>query len=193
MRSVGRKLGAVVVALGLVAGLAGAAWAGSKGGVFMPDRTVVEGKSLVLNGMGIREATVLSIDVYVSGLYLEQKTRDAKVVLSQETTKHLTMQFVRDVDREDIVESFEDGFKKAAGVKYGRLKGELKRLNGWVSDVKKGDKASFTYLPGKGLQFRKGSRLMGTVESAEFAEVFFGIWFGSSPPNKGLKTGMLGQ
>jgi hypothetical protein len=31
----------------------------------------VAGKTLTLNGMGLREATILNIDVYVAGLYVE--------------------------------------------------------------------------------------------------------------------------
>ena len=46
-------------------------------GVVMPEQVTVDGKTLVLNGLGLREATFLRVDVYVAGLYLEEKSQDA--------------------------------------------------------------------------------------------------------------------
>ena len=39
-------------------------------GVRMPDQITVAGQPLVLNGMGLRGATISRINVYVAGLYL---------------------------------------------------------------------------------------------------------------------------
>ena len=49
--------------------------AGTLAGVTLPDKADVDGKSLVLNGMGLRKKLV--IKVYVGGLYLPQKEKSA--------------------------------------------------------------------------------------------------------------------
>src|SRR3989337_2459246 len=63
----------------------------------MPDQATVEGKTLVLNGMGLREATFLKVAVYVAGLYLESKSADANAILGSSQVKRISMHFVRDV------------------------------------------------------------------------------------------------
>ena len=46
-------------------------------GVNLPDQLQVSGKTLQLNGLGLREATIFKVRVYVAGLYLEQKSTDS--------------------------------------------------------------------------------------------------------------------
>ena len=77
MRRTGIVVGAVVL---LAAGLdAAAAAAPAVGGVAFPATATAGGKQLVLNGVGLREK--LWIDVYVAGLYLENKTADPRDLL----------------------------------------------------------------------------------------------------------------
>jgi len=45
-------------------------------GVELPGTETVDGTKLVLNGMGLREATVLRVKAYVGGLYLEKPSSD---------------------------------------------------------------------------------------------------------------------
>ena len=73
------------------------AQAGNKAGVTMPDSILVGDKQLTLNGMGLREATWLNIDVYVGGLYLEHVSSDATSIIASNQTKRLVLQFVRDL------------------------------------------------------------------------------------------------
>jgi len=52
---------------------------------------------------------------------------------------------------------------------------------------------SFTYLPGAGVSVEVQGATKGTIPGADFAEALFGIWLGASPPNPGLKEGLLGK
>lgn len=166
--------------------------AGEKGDVTMPNQMTVAGKPLVLNGMGIREATMFNVDVYVAGLYLEKKTHDAAEVISSEQVKHLNLHFVRDVDRDDITEAWTTQFKKN-GADMAKLKDSIARLNGWMTEMEEGDKLAFTYEPGKGVTVAVKGAAKGVIPGADFGRAFFAIWFGPSPPNKGLKSGLLGK
>jgi hypothetical protein len=168
------------------------ATAGEKGGVKMPDQIPVAGKTVLLNGMGIREATMFNVDVYVAGLYLEKKTPNADEIISSEQVKVLHLIFVRDVDRGDITEAWSTQFKKN-GADMAKLKSQIGQLNGWMADMKEGDAMTFTYVPQKGVNVVVKRAQKGVIAGSDFGRAFFAIWFGKSPPNKGLKSGLLGK
>lgn len=184
-------LSALVTAL--VVALAGPASAGEKGGVKMPDSIEVAGKKLQLNGMGVREATWLDIDVYVAGLYVETVSSDAKELITSTQVKRLSLKFVRDVDKGDITDAWKNGFKKNATVKVDTLKASIDTLNGWMSGFKEGDTLVFTYVPEVGVSVDVKGKNMGTIKGDDFGRSLFAIWLGSSPPNGGLKKGLLGK
>ena len=53
-------------------------------GVTMADTVTLDGKTLVLNGLGVRAATFMKVKVYIIGLYLENKSSDAKAIIASE-------------------------------------------------------------------------------------------------------------
>jgi hypothetical protein len=160
--------------------------------VNMADHMNIDGKELVLNGLGLREATVLNIDVYVAGLYLEQRSNDGKKIIGAESLKHVRMTFLRDVSRADMSEQMGTHFKHAAGKDYDKLKARFDKMSSWLPELKEGDSFSVTYRPGDGLEVRHGNKKLGVVPGADFARAIFAIWLGDKPPNKGLKDGLLG-
>ncbi len=168
------------------------ALAGEKGGVQMPDNIQVEGKALVLNGMGIREATVLNVDVYVAGLYLESKSQDAAAILGSTQTKRLVLKFVREVEKEKITEAWTEGFQRNAADKLPALQDRVNTLNSWMTGMAVGDSMHFTYVQGKGIEVTVKGASKGTIPGDDFARAFLSIWLGK-PPNKGLKAGLLGK
>lgn len=173
------------------------AYAAKMAGVSFPDSRTVGGKELVLNGIGLREAT-LGIDVYVAGLYLPSKSQEPSTVLSKDTPKHIQMHFVIDsfmkkkVSQEDQVGAWTDGFKNN-GVDIGKIKAEADKLFGWMSEMKKGDTMAFTYVPGEGTTVMVKGQKKGTIAGDYFQEAVFKSFVGPKPPNEGLKTGLLGK
>lgn len=177
----------LVPILMIATSLATTAHAGSKGGVIMPNTIKVAGKTLTLNGMGIREATVFMIDVYVAGLYLEAKSKDAKAIIASDTTKRIVMKFVRDVDRDDLVKAWKKGFGRSSA-----LKDRVKKLNSFMSDIEERESMIFTYVPGKGTEVSVKGKSKGVLAGTDFISALFNIWLGPKPPNSGLRSGMLG-
>jgi len=177
----------------LVAALATPAVAGEKGGIKMPDKMEVAGKTLPLNGMGLREATILKIDVYVAGLYLETVSSDATWIVQSNQVKRLILHFKRDVGRKDIVKAWNDGFRKNATVERSKIQAQIDQLNSWMGDFKDGELLTFTFLPEVGVQVHVGARLAGTLSGDDFARSLLSIWLGPHPPNSGLKKGLLGK
>ncbi len=158
-------------------------------GVTMDDSVTVGDVALVLNGMGIREATVFNVDVYVAGLYLPETTTSPGTILSADTPKRLVMHFVRDVDRSDMDEAIRDGFGEVAE----RHAAAITRFaNMFPEEIRSGTVITFDYVPGRGLSVRVGRRDKGTIRGGGFARAFFRIFVGPNPPNRGLKRGLLG-
>ena len=183
---------AIALSLTLAFAISPAAFAKKKGGVTMPDTINVAGKKLVLNGMGIREATFMKVDVYVAGLYLETKSKDYKAIVNSNEVKRITLKFVRDVDKGDITKAWREGIKKNGGKYYSDLKPHVKKLNSMMTGFKDGQTLTFTFVPGKGTTVNVNGTDKGTVADTFFGRVLFSCFIARAP-NKGLKRGLLGK
>lgn len=188
---------AVLVALLVMAApstrLASLALAGELAGVTLPDQVTVEGKTLTLNGLGLRQATWLKVNVYVAGLYLETRSADADAIIGSEQTKRIVMQFVRAVGRKDIVKAWSESFEENAGEGMAALRERVATLNSWMPDMAKGSAIVFTYVPQAGVSVEVLGQTEGTIPGSDFARALFSIWLGPKPPNPGLKAGLLGR
>jgi len=165
--------------------------AGELAGISMPDTITVEGKELVLNGMGLREK--MWIDVYVAGLYLEGPSDDAQKILDSDQAKYIRMHFLyKKVTAKKLVGAWNDGLKNNAGSQMDELKSGLEELNSWMADVVKGDEMVFSSIPGKGLGVEVKGEQMGVIEDEAFSKAFWTIFIGEKPPTDKLKQGLLG-
>ena len=185
MRKASILLAAIAVAL--------PALAGKLAGITLPEQVSVGGRTLVLNGMGLREASVLMVDVYVAGLYVESKSQDAAAILDATQAKRLVMRFMRSVGKEKLAEAWTEGFDKNAGDRRAALSSELATLNAAMVDVKKEDLITLTYLPDTGVTVSVPGKGDLVIAGADFQRVLFSIWLGPDPPNVSLREGLLGR
>jgi len=176
------------VILGLTAG---AASGKECAGVSFTDQAQVEGTNLTLNGLGLRLATMLKVKVYVAALYVGKTSNDAGAILGSSAPTELILQFVRDVGADDLRKGFDEGFEKNAKAQLPALKERIAQLNGWVSDVRSGQKLTFVHKPGTGVQVDVNGSVKGTIKGDDFFKAFLSIWLGD-PPNQEIKTGLLG-
>jgi len=160
--------------------------------VKVPDSVKAGGTDLVLNGLGIRKATFLNVEVYVAGLYLPQKSGDAGKIIGSNKPWQLVLRFVRDVDASDIRDAWEEGFEKNAGDKLATLQPRIKTLNARMVDFKEGQYLSFTNDPAKGAAVDVNGASGAVIEGEDFANALLSIWLGREPPNEDLKSGLLG-
>ncbi len=58
-------------------------------GIKFDDKVKAGNKELVLNGIGIRKATIFKVKVYYGGLYLEQKSSDHNAILNSASPKQI--------------------------------------------------------------------------------------------------------
>ncbi|TMQ68508.1 MAG: hypothetical protein E6K78_00730 [Candidatus Eisenbacteria bacterium] len=159
-------------------------------GVAMPGSIVVSGKTLTLNGIGLRKKAI--IKVYVGGLYLETRSHDPAAILAADAPRAVRMQFLRNVGHERLAGAFREGFRDNAPTFVERRKADVDRCVAMLPDIKTGDVLTVAYVPGTGATLTLGGRLLGTIEGREFAEALFLIWLGPKPPSAELKKGLLG-
>ena len=171
---------------------AGAAHGKECKGVTFPDQAQVEGSNLTLNGLGLRQATFLKVNVYVAALYVAKTSSDPAAILGSGAPSELILQFVRDVGADDLRKGWSEGFEKNSKGQLPALKDRIAMLNGWMADVKTGERLTFTNKPGAGVTVNVNGAVKGTIKGDDFAKAFLSIWLGADPPNPEIKAGMLG-
>jgi len=160
-------------------------------GVKLPDQATVAGKSLKLNGAGLRQATILKINVYAAGLYLENSSNDGEAIANSDQIKSIEMVFMREVSAKQMAEAFQEGFDKNCVAGCAQLKPDITKLQGLLKDMKKGDSMSFHFLA-EGVAVMIRGQKVGSIGDKAFSHQLIRCWIGKNPPNAGLKEGLLG-
>jgi hypothetical protein len=178
-------------ALALLALTGGNASAAEISGVKLPDQVTVAGKSLKLNGAGLRQATILKVNVYAAGLYLEKLSGDAETIANSDQAKSIEMVFMRDVSAKQMAEAFQEGFDKNCVAGCAELKPNISKLQGLLKDMKKGESMAF-HFTSDGVEVLIRGQKMGSIGDKAFSHQLIRCWIGKNPPNAGLKEGLLG-
>ena len=187
MRKIALSLGVFLFAVTFLSSLN----AGSLAGVTLPDTAQAAGKTLVLNGMGLR--TKFMVKVYVAGLYLEQKSSDADAIIKADAPKQIVMKFVHGASKSQMADAFEESFEGNAPEAKKAMKSDVDRFVAALEPVKPGDEMVFTYLPGTGTTFALNGKEKLTIAGPAFGPLLFSVWLGPKPPNTDLKKGILGR
>ncbi|HVE83770.1 MAG TPA: chalcone isomerase family protein [Myxococcales bacterium] len=170
-----------------------AAWAApakEKEGVQLPETIQAGGKTLKLNGAGVR--SFLFFKVYVGSLYLEETSTDPSAIIAKDQVRRVEMTMLRDLEKEKIVEAIRNGFEKNSKDKLPALKDRLEKFIAQMPEkLQKGQVMKLTYVPGKGTTVT-GQGESALVEGKDFADALFLVWLGQHPADDGLKKGMLG-
>jgi hypothetical protein len=182
--------GRTLMVLALTAALGSApALAKELQGVTFPDTATVGGKSVTLNGMGVRVAYIF-VKVYVAGLYLTTPTHDATPAIQSDEPKRMLLQFLRDVTHEEMVNAMREGFAHTASA---QLQPQVDQFSGFFTQpLVTGSQASFDYVPGTGTTVTIAGQAKGTIPGPEFMRALWGIWLGDKPADSSLKAGLLG-
>jgi len=157
-------------------------------GISFPERVQIDGRALSLNGLGLRQATMFKVNVYVAALYVTQPSADANLLLGAKTPKQLVLQFLRNVSAAELNKAWEEGFDK----RLAPFKDHLTTLKSWMADMTTGQRLTFVHRPGTGLEVDVNGAVRGTIKGDDFAQAFFSIWLGANTPNPSLRGGLLG-
>jgi hypothetical protein len=166
------------------------------GGVPFDPMAQVQGRTLQLNGAGVRYKAVFK--VYAAGLYLESKAATAAEVQALRGPKRISVTMLRDIDSTELGRLFsrgmEDNMDKAA---FSKLIPGVLRMSQIFSDHKKlltGEVFTVDWLPGTGTVVTvKGVPQGEPFKEPEFFNALLGIWLGPQPADWKLKEALLGK
>lgn len=175
-----------------IATLLGTAQAKECKGVDFPEHAQVGGHDLTLNGLGMRKATFLKINVYVGALYVTHPSHDPQPLLDPGSPAELILHFVRNVGVGDLRDAWSEAFEKVAKSQPGNFGPRIATLNSWMTDMKTGQRLVFNRIPGSGIEVSVNGVVKGTLAGDDFSHALWTIWLGDSPPNPELKSGLLG-
>src|SRR5215831_9374188 len=179
----------VLVSVLMVCGM-GVAYGKDCQGVSFPEQVQVNGSTLTLNDLGLRQATFLKVNVYVAALYVANVSSDPQALLGSNTPKELILHFVHNVSDDELKKTWEEGFEDNAKAQLAALQERIDMLKGWMVDMKSGQQLTFIHKPGAGIQVDVNGTVKGTIKGDDFATAFLSIWLGANPPNPNLKSGL---
>jgi len=157
-------------------------------GVKVPESIPVEGKTLLLNGAGLRTKSFLKVKVYVAGLYVTQRSTDAAAVVALDAPKVIRMTLLRDVDRSSMLGALKDGFESNSPNQAAALAPKLALVEAsFPAEFKEGQVFIVTYVPGQGTTLGVEGAKGLTVEGKDFADAMFRVWLGPKPTDGGLE------
>jgi len=146
---------------------------------------------LDLRGVGLLRYLGI-FKVYAGAFYLE---KDAPVTEAlADRAKRLEVEYLRAIKGEDFGPATIALMQKNVDAQtMERLADEIAYHNSLYEDVQPGDRATLTYLPGRGTELALNSRVLGVIEGAEFASALFSIWIGEQPIDGAFKAQLLGS
>lgn len=164
------------------------------GGVDMPDTLKAGKDTLVLNGGGVRKKYFMNM--YVGGLYLKEKSHDAKKIIAADEPMAIRLHIVSKlISSGKMTTSTLEGFEASTKGNTAPIQREIDNFIGVFKEgITKNDIYDLIYIPVIGVESFKNDKLVTTVPGLEFKQALFGIWLCEKPTiNLDLKEGMLEQ
>jgi hypothetical protein len=162
-------------------------------GVELPPNVELGGKTLVLNGAGVRR---LIVKIYVAALYVPKKNRDGEAILHSGEAWRLQIHMLRDVSAEQLAASIDRSLEQTlTSAELAPLTTQLEQLNAALRSLppmRKGSQILIDYLPERGTALALDGQERGLMRGAEFGSAMLRIWLGSHPRDPGLRDALLG-
>lgn len=160
-------------------------------GVRMPNTQLVNGQTLLLNGIGLRTYSIFRIRIYVAGLYLEQRSDDPQVILSSKGTKLLQVHFLRNVSAAEARASWQTGFENNCRPPCYVSANDVRQFLAAIPAFHQGDESRLLFTA-RGVDVRINGHLLGRIADPHFATVMLSTFIGPVPPTPELKRQLLG-
>jgi len=181
-----------------VAAFACALWGGGAvaaaiDGVTVPETVQADGKTLRLNGAGLRTFSIFRVHVYVAALYLEHPASDPNAILNSPETKLVKVNFVHDVSAEQARQSWQDGLTNNCRPPSCVLDtNEVATFLARVPAMRAGER--FTLLfDQRGAEIDLDDHPFGFVPDRGFAEAILATFLGPEPGSPELKQELLAR
>jgi Chalcone isomerase-like len=159
-------------------------------GVQLPTTLQMDGKTLQLNGYGVRTYSVLGIHIYVAGLYLEHLSTRPDEILRSSETKLLTVRFRRDVSAEKSRNAWREGLLNNCVSPCRLDPKDVEAFLSQITDMNAGDSYDLLFTQ-RGATVTVGGHTVGTVSKPQFAQAMLATFLGPKPGSPSLKHDLL--
>jgi len=158
-------------------------------GVTVPETVELGNQTLILNGMGLKE--IFFIDIYVTSLYLPNRTSTASDAIQPDVPKRLVLSFIRGrISRERIIAAFRQWLE--ANPAGAVIEERLETFFDTFEPCRGGDTVVLDYVPDVGVQLFKNGRHLNTIPGADFMRAIWDMFLGENTVSEELRDGMLG-
>lgn len=163
-------------------------------GVKIPPAAEVAGKTLQLNGAGLRTFTLVfvPIKIYVAAFHAPSPLRSAEAVNASPGPLQFTFTFLRDVGQGDVTEAWQKQFAASNTHTYAGYEKDRDAFIAMLGPIQSGG-AETVQLVGTDTIVIDQGKMKGTIPGRDFQQSFLSLWFGSAPVSDDLKAALLGQ
>jgi hypothetical protein len=161
-------------------------------GVSLPATTTVGPIKLVLNGIGIRTYSVLEVHIYVAGLYLQQPSHDANVILSSPGIKLLQLHFVHDVDVNKMRAVWRTELINNCIAPCELSQAALSQFLAALQPIRAGEDVTLIFKQ-DGLDAYYNGSLVGHIADTQFTHLMLAVFIGQNASQPILKRELLGE
>lgn len=173
--------------------MAGIVQAATIEGVSYDEQIILDSQTLQLNGAGLRKK--LFFKVYCAGLYVDQKSQDAQVVLSSAAPQRVRLVLMRDVSASSFVDALKEGLldnTEAETLKAIQTEvDELINVMNKIGDVKKGDVVNFDWVQSGVSVVHNDKVIAQGLGSESLYRAVLRIWIGPKAIDAQLKQALL--
>jgi Chalcone isomerase-like len=173
--------------------MAPATRAATLAGVEVPDTLQVDGKPLVLNGVGLRTLTILRVKIYVAALYLPKKSSDARAILASPGPKVVSLHYIHGGSKEQVQDRYREGERVNCGNGGcdAALQSDFERLVASAQPVREGDITNFVVTE-RGFRVVFNGRPVVSFNDSRLGNMIIEGFIGAHPPSEDLRAGLLG-
>ncbi|WP_299807271.1 chalcone isomerase family protein [uncultured Shewanella sp.] len=161
-------------------------------GVQLDDSVQLDGKTLVLNGAGVRSK--FFIDLYVGSLYVPTNLDSAQAVIDAPSSAVRLNITSGMITADKMKDAINQGFDDATDGNTAPIAAKIEQFMGLFSaEIVEGDQ--FTLLADKatGVTAYKNGQAQATIAGEDFRQAVLKIWLGKEPAQDSLKEAMLGE
>lgn len=162
-------------------------------GVDIPPHVKVDGKTLQLNGAGLRRISPMGIhiNIYVASFYAPVPIRSEKEALAAEGPLQFNFTFLQGVNQAIISRAWRDQFSHSVTDTYPGYDHDKDAFLNMVGNLDKNGRDTVEFV-GNDTRVLDSGHLIGVIHGRNFQKAYLSLLFGPKPASRRLKPELLG-
>jgi hypothetical protein len=159
-------------------------------GVQVPDTFQVGGKTLQLNGYGVRTYSILGIHIYAASLYLEHLSTDPNEIIQSPETKLLSVRFEHSVSADQARNAWHTALETNCIARCHLDPEDVERFLSQVPGMRPGEYFYLEFSQNRATVSANGEQI-GVISRRQFANAVLATFLGPHPASPMLRQGLL--